>query len=361
MSYSGHKRSRRDRLSFARARWWWASAVAGVALTGVPAAALADEAGISFWVPGIFGSLAAAPLTPGFSLTTVYYHTSIQGGGDVAVARQVSRGNLTGTVPANLDIHVNVGLDAGLAIPTYVFATPVLGGQATIGLLVPYGRLSAAVDQTISARLGSNAFRLSGAASDSVTGFGDLWPQASLRWNQGVHNFMTYVFADVPVGRYDATRLANLGLGHSAVDSGGGYTYFDPQTGNEFSAVLGFTYNFKNQSTQYQNGVDIHLDWGASKFLTKQLQIGLVGYGYNQLSCDSGSGALLGCFESRVVGVGPQIGYILPLGEMQAYFNVKGYKEFDAAHRPRGWNTWLTISISPAASTLPSSTRGATR
>jgi hypothetical protein len=110
---------------------------------GVPAAALADEAGISFWVPGIFGSLAAAPLTPGFSLTTVYYHTSIQGGGDVAAARQVSRGNLTGTVPVNLDIHVNVGLDAGLAIPTYVFATPVLGGQAAIGLLVPYGRLSA--------------------------------------------------------------------------------------------------------------------------------------------------------------------------------------------------------------------------
>ncbi len=117
-----------------------------------------------------------------------------------------------------------------------------------------------------------------------MTGVGDLWPQASLRWNQGVHNFMTYVFADVPVGRYDATRLANLGLGHSAVDSGGGYTYFDAQTGNEFSAVLGFTYNFKNQSTQYQNGVDIHLDWGTSKFLTKQLQIGLVGYGYNQLS-----------------------------------------------------------------------------
>ena len=35
-------------------------------------------------------------------------------------------------------------------------------------LLVPYGRLSAAVDQTISARLGSNALSLSGAASDLV-------------------------------------------------------------------------------------------------------------------------------------------------------------------------------------------------
>jgi hypothetical protein len=49
------------------------------------------------------------------------------------------------------------------------------------------------------------------------------------------------------------------------------------------------------------------------------------------------------------VGVGPQIGYILPLGDVEAYFNIKGYKEFDAAHRPRGWNTWLTIAISPAA------------
>jgi hypothetical protein len=27
----------------------------------------------------------------------------------------------------------------------------------------------------------------------------------------------------------------------AALDAGGGYTYFDPQTGHEFSAVLGFT------------------------------------------------------------------------------------------------------------------------
>jgi hypothetical protein len=28
--------------------------------------------------------------------------------------------------------------------------------------------------------------------------------------------------------------------------------------------------DFENRSTQYQNGVDMHLDWGASQFLTKQ-------------------------------------------------------------------------------------------
>ena len=73
------------------------------------------------------------------------------------------------------------------------------------------------------------------------------------------------------------------------------------EKGHEFSAVLGFTYNFENEHTDYQNGVDMHLDWGASQFLTKQIQIGLVGYLYDQISCDSGSGDRLGCFRIRVV------------------------------------------------------------
>ncbi|WP_346731182.1 transporter [Bradyrhizobium sp. 18] len=113
--------------------------------------------------------------------------------------------------------------------------------------------------------------------SDTTWGFADVIPQFSLRWNAGVNNFMTYVTGDIPVGAYQSTRLANLGLGHGAIDAGGGYTYFNPATGPELSAVLGFTYNFVNPSTQYQSGVDMHLDWGASQFLTKQVQVGLVG------------------------------------------------------------------------------------
>ena len=32
----------------------------------------ADEGGVSFWLPGQFGSLAAVPTEPGWSLGTVY-------------------------------------------------------------------------------------------------------------------------------------------------------------------------------------------------------------------------------------------------------------------------------------------------
>jgi hypothetical protein len=49
---------------------------------------------------------------------------------------------------------------------------------------------------------------LSGTIGDSVTAFGDLFPTASLRWNRGVHNVMTYVTANVPLGAYDVNRWA---------------------------------------------------------------------------------------------------------------------------------------------------------
>jgi Putative MetA-pathway of phenol degradation len=135
---------------------------------------------------------------------------------------------------------------------------------------------------------------------------------------------------DVPVGTYDSTRLANLGIGHGALDGGVGYTYFIPQTGRKLSIVTGLTGNFVNPSTNYQNGTDWHLDWGVSQFLTKQLQIGAIGYVYKQLSADTGAPLILGENKSQVVGVGPQIGYLFPVANMQGYLNLKAYWEFDA-------------------------------
>ena len=67
--------------------------------------------------------------------------------------------------------------------------------QATIGLMGIYGRNSTSVDARLNASLlvGPFAFTRSrfDNISDSVTGFGDLIPQFSLRWNAGVRNFMT--------------------------------------------------------------------------------------------------------------------------------------------------------------------------
>ncbi len=330
-----------------------ALALASVATIDI---AKADQGGVSFWVPGFFGSLAATPQQPGWSLANIYYHTTVSAGSGVALAREFTLGRVPINLQANLSANLNAKADLGIVIPTYVFGTPVLGGQLAVGAVLSYGRLSTSLEGTLTGTLtgpggGVLPFSRFDSISDSVTGFGDILPMVSLRWNNGVHNYMTYLTGDIPVGAYDPSRLSNIGIGHGTIDGGGGYTYFNPQTGGEFSAVLGFTYNLLNGSTQYQNGVDMHLDWATSQFFTKQFMAGLVGYVYKEVGCDGGSGDRVGCFQSQVVGIGPQIGFIFPLGNMQGYLNLKGYKEFAAENRPDGWNTWLTFAISPASPT----------
>jgi hypothetical protein len=312
--------------------------------------ARADEGGVSFWLPGQFGSLAAAPGVPGWAVGLVNYYPSLSASGNVAAAREVTLGRFNGTVNVNLNANLKATPDLVFIAPSYTFATPVFGGQLGVSMITAVGRSVTDINGTLTVTgPGGGSITRQGTIDDGRTGFSDLYPLATLKWNSGVNNFMAYAMGDIPVGMYSTTNLANIGIGHGAIDGGVGYTYFNPQTGNEFSAVTGLTYNLVNPSTGYQNGVDWHLDWGASHFLTKTLQIGAVGYFYDQVTADRGAAPFLGENLSRVAGVGPQLGFIVPGATTQTYLNLKTYWEFDAANRPSGWNAWVTVSFSPTA------------
>src|SRR5262245_39820290 len=103
------------------------------ALIAVPTVATADEGGVSFWIPGFFGSLAAAPLQPGWSLTSFYYHTSVSAGADIARAREFEIGRIPVNLTANVSASLDARADLGVVMPLYTFATPVFGGQLTVG------------------------------------------------------------------------------------------------------------------------------------------------------------------------------------------------------------------------------------
>src|SRR5262249_12815032 len=143
------------------------------AVIAVPTVATADEGGVSFWLPGFFGSLAASPLQPGWSLTSIYYHTSVSAGADIARAREFA----TGRIPVNLSANVSASLqaraDLGVLFPTYTFATPVFGGQLTVGAIGIYGRtdtrLAGSVTGALATPLGTLPFSRFDTISDSVT------------------------------------------------------------------------------------------------------------------------------------------------------------------------------------------------
>src|SRR5262245_524757 len=109
------------------ARAGLASLIAG--LTLLAPAARADEGGVSFWIPGFFGSLAASPLVPGWMQTEIYYHTSVSAGANVALAREFQLGRVPLNLQASLNANVNAQADLGFVFPFYTFATPLLGGQ----------------------------------------------------------------------------------------------------------------------------------------------------------------------------------------------------------------------------------------
>lgn len=331
-------------------RWILAAVIVGIA-GGAPQQASADQGGVSFWIPGLFGSLAAVPGQPGFNFASVYYHTSVSASGAVAAQKQIEIGRLPRTANLNADLNAELNARANVVflVPGYIFETPIFGGQLGVSMAVIPGQQSATLDGALTASLGPLSVTRQGQISDSVSGFADLFPQATLKWNQGVHNWMLYGMTNIPVGTYDSKRLANLGLGHNAVDGGVGYTYFDPAKGHELSVVAGTTYNFTNNETDYRNGQDFHVDMAAAQFLSKTFFVGAVGYYYNQFTADSGSAPFLGEVKSRVIGIGPQMGFIIPMGEVQGYLNFKAYFESNARDRPDGWNSWVTFSISPAA------------
>jgi hypothetical protein len=291
----------------------------------------ADEGGASFWLPGQFASFAASPSDPGWSLGAVYYHSDVSSAG----ARTFQFG---GTLAAGIDARADLVFIA----PAYTFAPPLLGGQAQLMLTGAFGHMDVGANVLVT---GPGGGELGLRRDDSTSGGADLYPMATLRWSAGKHSTMTYLMAGVPVGDYEPGRLANLGLNHWSADAGAGYTYLDEEKGREFSATAGVTYNWQNPDTHYRSGIDSHLDWAASQFLSDKVHVGVAGYLYYQLSADSGSGARLGAYESRIFGAGPEAGYFFGFQKSRGYLQFKTYWEWGALNRPAGWNLWLSLLL----------------
>ena len=98
-----------------------------------------------------FGSLAAAPTTPGWPLGGVYYHTSVAASGNVAAGREIEIGSFAPTVHVNLSANLNAQGDLLFLAPTHTFATPVLGGQFAAGVTGIFGRVDTSIAGTLTA------------------------------------------------------------------------------------------------------------------------------------------------------------------------------------------------------------------
>src|ERR1700745_2771058 len=102
------------------------TAIAAIILNQQPLKA--DESGVSFWTPGTFASFAAIPGEPGWSFSTKYFHTTVEGGSNVPTANTLPRFPRT-TLLFALNANIKTTVDLAILPPGYTFPTPVFGGR----------------------------------------------------------------------------------------------------------------------------------------------------------------------------------------------------------------------------------------
>lgn len=309
--------------------------------------AQAAEAAQGVYVLGNRGPLAGVTPPPGFYFESETYFYQ----GDLGGNRTFQSGGVVAS---------NVKLDISATFMTPVWVTPVeiLGGNLGFSITIPFGTPNVSAGAVLSSPRIDRI--ISGRERDAVFNVGDIYLASFVGWHSGNFHWSATALGVVPSGSYETGQLSNISLNRPALDLSGALTYLDPVLGYELSVVPGITFNWINPATQYLTGTEFHLEWSASKYLSKELSLGLVGYFYDQLTGDSGRGDRIGPFKGRVTALGGQIGYTFQVGEIPVSTNVRVLREFDVTNRFAGTATYLTISAplwvappKPVAETRP--------
>ncbi len=274
----------------------------------------AAEGASSHYLPGANGDMFLAALPkPGWQVANTLLYQS----GDAAEAV------LEGQIDLNLDMASFLDL---LAV-TYTFEKPVLGGTYTIGAVLPFG--SADLDATVTGPGGGQL----GVSDDSFDISDVALIPVQINWASGPWSFKVAEIIVAPTGGYSLSNLVNLGRNYWSFDTVGAVTWFDPERGTEVSVAPGVMVNTENSDTEYRTGTEFHLDFTANQFLAANFALGVRGYYYQQLSGDSGDGALLGDFKSDSFGAGPGFVWIPKSGGGRLTVLGKWLHDFSAENR----------------------------
>jgi hypothetical protein len=292
--------------------------------------AFAAEGGTGFYLLGSKTTMAGYLPGPGFygSLTNYFY----SGSGNI----NYQSGGVT--------VSGGVNADAYVALPTalWVLDQDVLGGKLGFSLTMPIGGKLVNADALLTGPgggvIGTNYEKDHWDFGDPV--FGAVWGGHS-----GNFHYTFNSLVNVPVGPWEKGNPVNISFHRWALDTTAALTYLNPNNGVELSGAMGFTFNGENPGTNYRTGTEFHLESAAMLHVSHQLSFGLGGYFYEQLTGDSGSGAVLGAFKGQVVALGPALDYTFLVGKTPVVTNLRYFHEFDTKNRLQGDAGFLTISI----------------
>lgn len=305
--------------------------VLAVFLILCPLAAEAAESGVGHYVPGSVATLGdLAPSSPGWAVKGMYLHYA-------------------GSASLSLRIPTPAGSTAGLSTSThaltfggaYTFETKVLGARYSVATMVPWVWLD--VEGSVATPLGT------ASRANNLSGIGDITiVPAMLAWKSGSWQYDAMIPIYAPTGNYESGRLGNTGLNYWTFDPIVGIAYSNTKIG--FNAMMhgGVAINTMNADTDYRSGSTLHIDAAVQQLFPAGpgfIGVGAEVFYLQQVTGDTGSGAFLGDFKGRTVGVGPLLTYIWPLGQQTLLAEVRWLPELEVKNRMEGDYVWFKLGF----------------
>ena len=303
-----------------------ATVVAGLGLVGILSVvpvANAAEGGYGNYVPGTYSDfgMAGAPAGALTLRNDLYvYHAD--------TARAVRSGRV--------EAEVRLVFLASFTSLYYKPGVELLGGQYVAGVFIPLMN----VDYQSSVSGSTGALK----SDEDASGIGDIaWIPIALFWNRDKLHYSFSHSIVSPTGDYDVADPINVGLNYWSFDTSFAITHLDLETGRDCSVSIGHMYNTKNDDTDYQSGQNVHVDVAVNQFLSETVAVGVQGFYLNQVTGDSGSGALLGDFQAEAAGIGPAVLCAKRIGEQDMTFIAKWLHEYDVENRIRGDHVYVSL------------------
>ena len=302
-----------------------------------PLLSRAEEGAGGHYMPGATATfIDALPGKPAFVVADAYTYYD----GNVGANRPLEFGGLL-----TLNAHATAHADTVLGL--YETPLQLLGGNYAAAVLIPYVWME--VEGQVQ-RAGPLGGVQSVFVRDTANGIGDLlFYPFMLGWTNACdikYDVRMGIYA--PTGPYDVGHLANTGRNYWTFEPGASLSWLSTKIGTEVTVFAGFDISTKNTATDYQSGEVFHLDGTIAQHLPLLggfAGVGANGFYYQQISGDSGSGATLGGFEGRTVGVGPVVSYAHKIGGVDLAAEVKWLPELDVEKRLKGDYVWVKVGI----------------
>ncbi len=211
-------------------------------------------------------------------------------------------------------------------IPRVIWITDVkfLGGYVGLDTLLPL------VDQHV---------RFTGYDS-STFGVGDLFGEGTLSWHPQRFDFALASGVWAPTGVSGKPPTTQAGAGFwTFMQTAGATWYIDEEKTWAVSALNRYEFNTEQRDTDATPGQTYTLEWGVSKGVCKEADLGVVGYYQTQVTPNSG--VSYGS-RSKVAAVGPEINVMFP--KQMFFVSVRYNYEFMADSRAQGNAITLTLT-----------------